>query len=733
MRAPTGEPPGAWESSARMDVRWGIAALLACAAIACGTPAPRHYYTLTGQMPATKFAQPFPVKLRVRDLEMRRSYRRDELVTRADANELTFLRRQRWSEPPQRMISGLVREQVRRSGIATEVQDDTAVGEPDFVLAGEIEAIEQLTAGSERWAHLAGVLRLQRFKDDTAVWDFRIDARRPVSGTSTRSMVRSLSEILAAETDRALVDLGRFLADPNAPRVAVIPPAEAATRPAPGMLVPDPTSTLNDMPQLLRDDTEIPLGRGAIFAPTLSDGDREPLVGVYRAGRLVIGKGRLGRRIVVDPGDYEVRIGSGAGNQQLSSAVRVEAGKTTIVPPIWAGLEVAVVDETFVPFRGTYELIRMESREDFGLGFGADEQLGEETRVWVLPPGLYKIIRAGGTYRDRTDFATVRVDAGRLTRFTLVLDPDDGRFLGAGENDPSIADLAVTDEDESPWLLRAVIGGDLNFRRSDQLGEQEGWRISFRAFFDGAVRLTTGRHLWNTQLELEQGQTRLPDQDTFQSDADRLFFHTIYTYQLLSWFGPYARAGLETKLLTRYENFDTPQDVVVLDEEGMPVRTLTSVRRVKLGSTFAPLSLREGAGGNFRVLRTRFAELDLRLGFGGRQTIANDLFVFQEDLAGGPGQLIPVVDSSVEGFEGTLVGLGRVTRFVTVSTELDGLVPINGDDLIVVTWRNQTTVRLASFLSLNYRFNLTRDPNLGIGTDVRTEHDVQLRFSFVLF
>jgi hypothetical protein len=247
------------------------------------------------------------------------------------------------------------------------------------------------------------------------------------------------------------------------------------------------------------------------------------------------------------------------------------------------------------------------------------------------------------------------------------------------------------------------------------------------------VRYKNGPHLWHNQLELEQGQTRLPDQDEFQSDTDRLFFHTIYTYDLLSWFGPYARFGLETKLFTRYENFDEPTDVIVLDEEGMEVRTLSGVRRVKLGDTFAPFALKEGAGGNFRLLRSRFAELDVRLGFGGRQTFASGLYVFEESVTGGAGRLIPVTDSSIEGLEGTLVGLGRVTRFVTVSTELDGLVPVKSEDLAVVTWRNQVAVRLASFLSLNYRFNLTRDPNLGIGTDARTEHDVQLRFSFVLF
>jgi ABC-type uncharacterized transport system auxiliary subunit len=717
-------------------MRWFAVCAVAAvvAATGCHSPAPRHYFTLSAQVPAVRFARPYPVKLRVAELEMRRTYRRDELVTRADVHELTFLRRQRWSEPPQRMITGVIREHLRRSGIALEVQDESTISDPDFVLGGEIEAIEQVTLGDRHFAHLAMTYRLRRFKDDQMVWDFRIDAQRPVSGTSMRSTIGTLSAILASETDRALVDLAKYFADPSAPRGRALAarPAQKDRPPAPGWIAPDDTSPLNNLDELLRDDTPMPVGFGAIFAPGLADGHREPLVGVYRNGRLVVGKGRLGKRIIVRPGDYEVRLGSGAGNQQMSVWVRVEDGKTTIVPPTWAALDVAVVDETFVPFRGTYEIIRMDTREDFGLGFGADEQLGELTRVWVLRPGLYKIIRSGGTYRDRTDFATVRLEAGRLTRFTLVQDPVDGRFLGAGEADPDLADQA--DGAISAWRLRAVLGGDFNLRRSDQVGDQDGWRVSYRAFFDGAARWMSGPHGWNTQFELEEGRTRLPSQDIFLSDTDRLFFHTIYTYQLLSWFGPYARAGLETKLLLRHAAFETPQDVVVLDEDGMPVRTLMGVSRVKLGSTFAPFQMREGTGANFRALRTRFAELDLRVGFGARQTIANGLYVFQEgETDADPDVIIPVVDSSIEGVEATIVGLGRITRFVTVSTELDSLVPLWGEDLAVVTWRNQVNIRLASFLSLNYRFNLSRDPNLGIGDDVRTEHDLQLRFSWVLF
>jgi hypothetical protein len=350
----------------------------------------------------------------------------------------------------------------------------------------------------------------------------------------------------------------------------------------------------------------------------------------------------------------------------------------------------------------------------------------------VVPPGLYKLIRAGGTYRDRTVFATVRLEEGKLTRFTLVINPDDGTVRGAGEEEGEL--LSAEDEvAEQHWQLRAVLGGDLAFNRSEQVGAQEGWKLSFAVFFDGAVRFADGPHVWATRVELEEGQTRLLDKKTFQSDNDRLFVHTIYTYQLLSWFGPYARVGLETKLLPRHEDFDSPRNVEVLDTTGAVIETLMAVDRVELGRDFAPLSLKEGAGGNFRVLRTPFAELDLRVGFGARQTFANGLRVYQEGVDETPNQLIPVENSDIEGLEGTLVGLGRLTRFITVSTELDGLVPVSSEDAVVFTWRNQITLRLASFISLSYRFNVTRDPNLGIGDDARTEHDVQLRFSYVLF
>ncbi|MDH3405174.1 MAG: hypothetical protein OEP45_16255, partial [Acidobacteriota bacterium] len=109
--------------------------------------------------------------------------------------------------------------------------------------------------------------------------------------------------------------------------------------------------------QLAADDTPIPAGQGALFAPALSKGVDEPEVVVF-AGDERVASGRTGRRIVVAPGSYTVRVGSGVVNQMMAFPATVEAGATTSIPPGWAGLKVEVVDTQNIPLRSTYEIIR---------------------------------------------------------------------------------------------------------------------------------------------------------------------------------------------------------------------------------------------------------------------------------------------------------------------------------------------------------------------------------------
>ncbi|MEZ4473966.1 MAG: hypothetical protein R3F60_24900 [bacterium] len=497
------------------------------------------------------------------------------------------------------------------------------------------------------------------------------------------------------------------------------PVPQAAPASAEVEVGPDPTTFWDDHPQLREDETIIPPGMGAIFLPSLGLGDREPLVTVFD-GRAAVAEGRPGRRILVAPGVHTLRFGDGAEHQQVRVELAVEPTRTTVVPAAYAALEIQVVDPQFVPFRGTYELIDMASREVVGLGFGADALLGEQLRVWVLPPGTYKIVQSGGTYRDRTNFSTVRLLPGEMTRYVLVQNPDTGDFEGAG-----LADEA--EDTDRTWNFTGILGGDVVFLRNAPAATGDtGWSLVLNVFLDVAARMTAGDHRWVTRLEAEESQTRPSGESRLRNLKDRLFLHTIYTYALVEWFGPYVRAGMETQILPRHVEFETPQDVA--DEDGNIIER--EVDRVQIADSFAPLEFIQGTGGNFKLFQSRTAEVNLRLGVGARQVVSNGLLVLQ---TGSPDRLIPVQDDHVEGVESTAIGQARATRWVTLSTEFDSLFPFDPGAPFIFTWRNQVNLRLASFASLTYRFNAVQNAALTLEDGVQTEHNVQLRFSYTLF
>ena len=209
---------------------------------------------------------------------------------------------------------------------------------------------------------------------------------------------------------QALVATVAILVATPAPAAAQQPPAAAQQPSAPAQTLYRWT-TPPAADQLAADTTVVPSGMGAVFVPAMTNGIDEPATLVYQ-GTQLIGSGPNGRRIVLTPGSYTLRIGSAPLDQTVSVPVDVTAGNTTLVPVQWGALVVEVVDENNVPHRGSYELIQVSDRQPYTVGFGADTLLGERIRTLLVGPGLYRIVRPGSNYRTRTDFSTVLVPAG---------------------------------------------------------------------------------------------------------------------------------------------------------------------------------------------------------------------------------------------------------------------------------------------------------------------------------
>lgn len=477
--------------------------------------------------------------------------------------------------------------------------------------------------------------------------------------------------------------------------------------------------------QLDRDPTLVPFGKGSIFVPSITNPLDEPPVTVSRGSQRVA-EGTTGVRIVVAPGTYEVRLGSGPVEQRMRFQATVRERMTTVLPVSWAALSVHVVDEQFGSLRGAYEMIRVDDREYIGIGFGTDEQAGEPLSTWILPAGLYKIVRLGETYRARRDFSTVRLESAAHTHFILVQDQN-GEFRGAGE--VPVEEIFRASEGVSGSL---IVGADasLNSRRN-ALGLDDGEAFSGRLFVDARLTVQILDNPLVLRLQVAEGQTKALDAP-WQKTDDIVDLDALYLYRWTPVLGPYFRVGADTRLLPGFAFFE-PAFVERNYGDGRIERTGARHTSAKLSRAFGLSTFREGGGLNMRVIKTLLAEMNVRLGLGGRHRFARNLFEVTEDGDSGTEGLVrlnEIESSQLVGAEGTVLLLARLTRWVFITAEAEVFLPTVGFSETILELEAGVAIKLTSYLALNYLARFRRDPGLQERDSI--QQNVVLRFSWEL-
>ncbi len=486
--------------------------------------------------------------------------------------------------------------------------------------------------------------------------------------------------------------------------------------------------------QLERDRTEIPLGKGAIFVPSMTNPINEPPVILVDESSEALLDIPTGQRVVVDPGNYVVIVSSGSPGQGLGQAIEVVEGETAVVPVVWGALRVEVVDDRRVPHRGGYEIIRADTREPYVTGFGADTLQGEQLMTWFLPPGVYRFVRPGSNYRALRDFATVYVPEGGFVRYRLVLDPDTGEFQGSG--------VLLPDEFGSPqdrstrWFSSLVLGavGSLTQQRN-VIGVNNQLVASGSLFIDGQLAYNVDKHSASILVQVEEGASQITPQDgdplPLVKTRDRLRLDTLYTYYAKPWIGPYARAAAEsqafrtvvlatedTTLLRQFSDGTVQQEFVAANDTFF------------VADPWEPTIIREGAGLNTRFVNTRWVTLGVRAGLGLRQNAFGGAWV-PEDVNGTPEIEYRQVESfNQEGVESTILATARLPGWAVYATDLELFADFQDFGRPSIEWRNTLTLRLTRNLSLNYYLNLERVPQ--VVDTLQLEQSVLLRASWAL-
>lgn len=467
--------------------------------------------------------------------------------------------------------------------------------------------------------------------------------------------------------------------------------------------------------QWTQDLTLIPPGKGLLFVPAMTTSRNEPIYQVFQGDEEIAtanpGTGRL-----LDPGNYEVLIGSGNTSQMMRKVVKIAEGRTTLLNPNWAGLIVNVIDESRTSIKSSYELFQEEDQENYGVGFGIEEERGEAVKTWLLKPGNYAVVRVGDNVTTTRRFS-VRLSPGELIQRNLVVKDDE--FVGFYHPTLQLG----TAELSKNWKTQWILSGSPQFTTS-QNARQDRSSISFSMQAHNRTTYNSKRHFASLRLIVEEGATK-EGEDSFRKSVDKLEVRATYIRRLSRRLGPYLRGVLNTEMFSTDVRFDTPRDFAKLSAQGDTVEFLSNAREVTLEPPFFPLQLREGVGINSQLYRSFPFNMDLRFGLGARQTYVSDAFLLAPDQR----SATQLQKATSTGFEALLITDARLGRFVSLDSEFDILMPSGKVDSWVFSWENRWRIILTSFVNLDLVLDLKRDETI---RRVQAQEQVLLRLSYIL-
>ena len=514
--------------------------------------------------------------------------------------------------------------------------------------------------------------------------------------------------------------------------------------------------------QLAEDQKALLLGMGALFIPYMSDPELEPDIEIIDETGKVTVSGKPGSKFNLIPDQYHIVLGSGAHQQKIVTTVFVADGKLSPVFPDWCGLAIDVVDKDNQPFRGEYELARIDTFEAFGRGYGRNQELGEKLKTWILKPGVYKIYGVGESYNTLTNFVTVRLLPGEFVRFILVEnDENDMTIIGGGT-----VQIRPESEITPKWKYKLNAGGGMDFNyksdRQNDTVEVDQTNISIQIATN--LNYKNGIYEWNNRLQFNEGVTffNFTDVDLIDisSSIDEVRLTSIFTWRVLPWLGPYSRAAFETGIIAKHVRKPKIVDdyyFISLNKKLLITEIDSISDDYLVQPPFSPINFECGIGVNFNILNTRYFEARALTGIGfsygksrNEYRIGDDTEIKDTTTDGHlnqhfvqcstivtdkKGQYTIMIDKETDrpdlGPEILLSFIIRLGRFATIESEPEFFLPFARFTKPNINWSSIISWRIARMVTLDYEFKfLYIQPDEDDLKQNESRHRVNIRFSY---
>ncbi len=658
---------------------------------------------------------PLNFTVQVSDLSIPTTYDRKEIVIRHFGPRITYSENDIWAVDLTEIIPNLIVKRISRYGIFKQVAREYLSIRPDYEIITKINNIEIYESENLKAARLNMDFYLQERDAKAYTVEHSINRESVLPDNQMETFVQVINEIILDETDKFLTKILYHFDSSLKPESAI------TGTPYDSLFVEAPE--------------ESPEGLGVLFFPAISGTANEPAYKIIDSnGNETIGT--PGMAMPLNAGAYSIKYGSGNLSQLMEQEnIKIVPRFKTILKPDWSCLLVNIIDEKREVVKVRYEIFNSETGQSYGTDIPAEREYGEQQKIWVLKPGLYKITINNEPFNTYRNFSTVFLKEGVFQRLTIVVGTNqDGTptdLIGAG----------ILEEDEMAgasgyWrLLNAFYGNAYYNSDNEKIRTERETTITLNTQFENKITYDNFPVNYTLRNLIELGTTKTSDTD-FRVSNDNFYFRNTFILYFLKNIGLYGRFDSESHLLSEFVYFSSPINYFKKGSAGDTLEVDMQSKRVQIKPGFMPMTLKEGIGINLRALNTSRANLNIRAGFGLRQDYYDNVFSLSdisETIAGIPYRVFTEQGSLYKrGTEVSIVGNFQLPLNLTYFTNADFLFPFSSNEATSIEWENVFNLKLFKYISIDYRLRL-RNKQAEDGKDyIVDRHALFLRITYFL-
>jgi ABC-type uncharacterized transport system auxiliary subunit len=138
-------------------------------------------------------------KILVSDFSVSAGYDSSRLAYRISSNELRYYAFRQWVSDPGRMLTEATVRLLRASGHFSDVAKSERIREPDMILEGNVEAIEEIDSGKTWQARLAMTLIVRTSEPPRILFRHGFDRTVPLDRRHPEEVAKAVGSILEKE------------------------------------------------------------------------------------------------------------------------------------------------------------------------------------------------------------------------------------------------------------------------------------------------------------------------------------------------------------------------------------------------------------------------------------------------------------------------------------------------------------------------------------------------------